>query len=127
MSETPILMAIDTSKIQSQGTFPQLNTSFDKSFNQMSPAKRMIVAISLQAQASRELTQFESKKKKLIEKIVKVLEQVVPKLQLDANDSSSGKLQYLVDHISTQFDSLTKALTRHDMDKFKDARIQIFW
>ncbi|XP_059067500.1 uncharacterized protein LOC131858318 [Cryptomeria japonica] len=32
-TETPILMAIDTSKIQSQGSFPQFNISFDKPFN----------------------------------------------------------------------------------------------
>lgn len=49
VTETPILVAIDTSKIQSQGTFPQFNISFDKPFNQMSLTKRMVVAATLQA------------------------------------------------------------------------------
>lgn len=94
-------MAIDTTKIQSQGSFPQFNMSFDKPFNQMSPIERMIVVAALQAQASQELAQLESEEKRLIEKLVKVLEQVVPQLQLDSNTSSSGKLQNLIDHIST--------------------------
>lgn len=72
------------------------------------------------------MAQSESKEKKLIEKTIKVLEQVVPDMKLDADTSSSSKLQHLVDHISMQFDSLTKASTRQAMEKFKGVRIQTF-
>lgn len=74
MTEIPILMEIDTSKIQSQGIFPQFNIIFDKPFNQMSLTERMIVVAALQAQASQELAQSESEKNRLIEKSVSVLE-----------------------------------------------------
>lgn len=72
--ETLILMEIDTSKIQSQGSFPKFNISFNKPFNQMSSTERMIVVVALQAQASQELAQSELEEKRLIEKIVSVLE-----------------------------------------------------
>lgn len=89
----------------------------------MSLAERMIVVATLHERASQELAQLELEEKRLIEKSVKVLEQVVLKLQLEANSSSSGKLQNLIDHISTQFNTLTKASTRQAMENFKDAKV----
>lgn len=51
---------------------------------------------------------------------------MVPELQLDARTNSSDKLQNLIDHISTQFVSLTKASTQQAMENFKDAKVQTF-
>ncbi|XP_059070498.1 LRR receptor-like serine/threonine-protein kinase SIK1 [Cryptomeria japonica] len=58
-----------------------------------------MIVVALQAQSSQELAQSESKWKKLIEKIVKVLEQVVLELQLDADTSSSGQILTLMGQI----------------------------
>lgn len=97
--ETLILVAIDIATNQSLGIFPQFNINFDKPFSQMSLTERMIVVVSLQVQVSQELAQSESEEKKLIEKLVKLLGQVVPKVQFDASTSSSGYLSHLTNHM----------------------------
>lgn len=107
--ESPVLVAIDTAKTQSLGIFPQFNINFDKPFTQISSAGRMIVVAALQVQASQDLAQSESEENKLIEKSVKVLGQVILEVKLDANTSTSSKLNNLIDHISSKFHSLSKA------------------
>lgn len=69
----------------------------------------------------------ESEDKKLILISVNVLHKVDPNVQIDSNNSPSGKLFQLINSVNNGFDSLERTTTHKVLDKFKDVRKQTFW
>lgn len=69
-------LAIDTYAI-AKGNLQQISTIFDKPYHYMSPIENILAAATLQAHATQELTQEESKDRKLIEHNFEVLHQLV--------------------------------------------------
>lgn len=92
----------------------------------MSLVKMLMLVATVQAQASQDLLKSESEDKKLILMFVDVLQKVAPNVQLDSNNSPSGKFLQLINSVNTSFDSLEKFVTKRFLDRFKDVRMQTF-
>lgn len=121
-------MAIDTPNDKGKRILPQISINFDRSLDigQMSPTERLMVATTVQAQASQDLVKSENEDKKLIEMSVDVLQKVEPELQLDSNSKPCGRLLQVINNIHTNFESLEKATTKTILDRFKEVRMQTF-
>lgn len=123
-----VTMEIDTPKDKGKRILPQISINFDGPLNigQMSLAERLMVAATVQVQASQDLVKSETEDEKLIEMTAGVLQKVVMELQLDPNSNPSYNLLQLINNISTNFESLEKGTTKKVLERFKEVRMQTF-
>lgn len=107
MTELSSSLEIDTTTL-AKGNLSQISISFDKPYYKMSSAEKILVVAALQAQATQELAQEESKDKKLSECSFEVLNQLVLEFQAQESASSFGKLEEIINFIPKHYDSLLK-------------------
>lgn len=103
---------IDTRAVTGTPSQTSINLDGPLNLGHMSPAEKLMLAATVQAQASQDLVKSKFEDKRLILMSVKFLQKVAMNVQLDFNASPFGKLLQLINSVNTSFDSLEKTTTK---------------